>query len=75
MIGSMASIILPPAAVGAGAHGLDFEALQNWFRERHIEICFHPAPVLMVRISAQLYNTLDQFRQLAGLLRELWRVG
>ena len=73
MIGSMASIPLPPAATGSAAARLDFQGLHDWMRERNVEICFHPTPVLMVRISAQLYNTLDQYQQLAALLREVLR--
>jgi hypothetical protein len=73
MIGSMASIPFPPAAAGSAAARLDFQGLHDWMRERNVEICFHPAPVLMVRLSAQLYNTLDQYQQLAALLREVLR--
>jgi isopenicillin-N epimerase len=70
MIGSMASIPLPPAAVGAPAHGLDCAGLHTWFRERHVETWFHPHPMPLLRISAQLYNDLNQFKQLAALFEE-----
>jgi isopenicillin-N epimerase len=73
MIGSIASIPLPPAAVGSPAHGLDCPALHDWFRERGVEAWFHPHPVPLLRISAQLYNHLDQFKHFAGLLEEVFR--
>jgi len=70
MIGSMASVPLPPAAVGAPAHRLDCEGLHGWFRERGVETWLHPHPLPLLRISAQLYNDLDQFKRLAALLEE-----
>jgi isopenicillin-N epimerase len=70
MIGSMASIPLPPAARGAPAHGLDCAGLHAWFRERQVETWLHPHPLPLLRISAQLYNDLDQFKRLATLLEE-----
>ena len=68
MIGSMASIPLPPAAPGSAAHRLDCTGLHAWFRERGVETWLYPHPVPLLRISAQLYNDLDQFKKLAGLL-------
>jgi isopenicillin-N epimerase len=73
MIGSMASIPLPPAARGAPAHGLDCAGLHAWFRERQVETWLHPHPLPLLRISAQLYNDLDQFKRLATLLGEALR--
>jgi isopenicillin-N epimerase len=73
MIGSMASIPLPPAAPGAPAHRLDCEGLHAWFRERNVETWLHPHPLPLLRISAQLYNDLDQFKQLAVLFGEALR--
>jgi hypothetical protein len=70
MIGSMASIPLPAAASGAPAHRLDCKGLHAWFRERGVETWLHPHPLPLLRISAQLYNDLDQFRHLASLLEE-----
>lgn len=70
MIGSMASILLPVAAPGAPAHGLDCRQLHAWFRARGVETWLFPEPAPLLRISAQLYNDLDQFRALAALLRE-----
>jgi isopenicillin-N epimerase len=73
MIGSMASIPLPPAAVGAPAHRLDSEGLHAWFRERGVETWLYPYPVPLLRISVQLYNHLGQFKELARLLGEALR--
>jgi isopenicillin-N epimerase len=70
MIGSMASIPLPRAAVGSPAHRLDCPGLHAWFRARNVEIWLYPDPVPLLRISAQLYNHLDQFKQLAVLFEE-----
>jgi isopenicillin-N epimerase len=70
MIGSMASIPLPPAAPGSAVHRLDCAGLHAWFRERGVETWLYPHPVPLLRISAQLYNDLDQFKNLASLLGE-----
>jgi isopenicillin-N epimerase len=70
MIGSMASIPLPPAAPGSAAHRLDCAGLHAWFRERGVETWLYAHPVPLLRISAQLYNDLDQFKKLATLLGE-----
>jgi isopenicillin-N epimerase len=70
MIGSMAALPLPIAAIGAPAAGLDTDALHDWFRERGIETWVHPHPRPVLRISAQLYNSIDQFQRLARLLAE-----
>lgn len=70
MIGSIASIPLPPATAGAPAYGLDCAGLHDWFRERAVETWVHPNPLPLLRISAQLYNDLGQFELLARLLRE-----
>ena len=42
-----------------------------------LPICswLHPHPVPLLRISAQLYNDLDQFKRLASLLEEALRGG
>jgi isopenicillin-N epimerase len=73
MIGSMASLPLPPATVGSPADRLNREDLQAWFRERRVETWLYPHPVPLLRISAQLYNDLDQFKRLASLLGEALR--
>ena len=70
MLGSMASIPLPNPTPGAPAQRLDFKGLHDWFRERGVETWVYPHPVPLLRISAQLYNSLAQFEQLARLLDE-----
>jgi isopenicillin-N epimerase len=70
MIGSMASIALPAASAGSAAASLDVDGLHHWFRERGVETWFHPHPTLLVRLSAQLYNSLPQYQRLATLLRQ-----
>jgi isopenicillin-N epimerase len=73
MIGSMASIPLPVPEAGSPAARLDFRGLHAWFRERGVETWLYADPVPLLRISAQLYNHLDQFRHLATLLKEALR--
>jgi isopenicillin-N epimerase len=75
MIGSMASVPLPAAAAHAPASGLDPPGLHDWFRARGVETWLYPHPVPLLRLSAQLYNTLDQYTHLAALLREALRGG
>ena len=73
MIGSMASVPLPPAVPGAAAYGLDYKSLHAWFRERGVETWLHTQPIPVLRISAQLYNDMPQFERLADLLVEALR--
>lgn len=73
MIGSMASIPLPTPAPGSPAARLDHDALGEWFRERGTRTWLYPDPVPLLRVSAQLYNDLDQYRRLATLLTEALR--
>ena len=73
MIGSIASVILPPAAPVSIAAQFDRDRVGTWFRERGIETWFHDAPLPLLRVSAQLYNDADQYRQLAGLLTKMLR--
>ena len=75
MIGSMASLPMPSAAPGSAADRLDSKGLHDWFRERGVETWLYPHPVPLLRISAQQYNDLDQFRRLASLILEALRVG
>ena len=73
MIGSMASIPLSPAQPGSPADRLDAVGLHDWFRRRGVETWLYDRPVPLLRISAQLYNHLDQFALLASLLEEALR--
>ncbi|HXA36987.1 MAG TPA: aminotransferase class V-fold PLP-dependent enzyme [Steroidobacteraceae bacterium] len=75
MIGSMASLPLPPASVDSPAYRFDREGLHDWFRKRGVETWLYPHPVPLLRLSAQLYNRLDQFERLANLLGEALRGG
>ncbi len=75
MLGSMAALPLPPAAPGSPAAGLDSQGLHDWFRQRGVETWLHPHPMPLLRISAQLYNSIDEFRQLAGLLAQALHAG
>ena len=70
MIGSMASIPLPAAKSGSAAAQLDSDSLCAWFRERGVRTWLYPHPVPLLRVSAQLYNDLDQYRRLSSLLAE-----
>ena len=75
MIGSIASVPLQAAAAGSPAARLDSDGLCAWFRARGVRtwLYAHPAPLL--RVSAQLYNRLEQFQQLARLLHEALNAG
>jgi isopenicillin-N epimerase len=80
MIGAMASVLLPPAAPGSPAARLDREQLADWMRARNSEPWFYAWPAggsggMLVRVSAQLYNTEEQFVRLAGFLAEALRGG
>ena len=70
MIGSMASLPLPAAKPGSPAARLDSDSLCAWFRERGVRTWLYPHPVPLLRVSAQLYNNLDQYRRLATLIAE-----
>lgn len=70
MIGSMASVPLPVGAPGSPAARLDSDALCEWLRKRGLRTWLYPHPVPLLRVSAQLYNDLGQYQQLAKLLAE-----
>jgi hypothetical protein len=69
MIGSMASIPLPAAKSSSAAAQLDSDSLCAWFRERGVRTWLSTS-VPLLRVSAQLYNDLDQYRRLSALLAE-----
>jgi isopenicillin-N epimerase len=73
MLGSLASVPLPPTNGAGTVPGPELDPLQETLRSRYrIEV-----PVLrwseagrrVLRISAQLYNTTDQYVRLADALR------
>jgi isopenicillin-N epimerase len=73
MVGATAAIPLPPAAPGSAAARLQGDALGEWFHDRGVRSMFPVAPVAAVRLSAQLYNHIEQYQQLADLLIEALR--
>jgi isopenicillin-N epimerase len=79
MLGSMAAVILPPLPPGSPAARLDRERLADWMRARGSEPWFFGWPPAgggkLVRVSAQLYNSEEQYVRLAGLLAEALREG
>ena len=75
MIGSIASIPLPAAASGSPAARLASVGLCAGFRERGVRTWTYEDPVRLLRVSAQLYNDIEQYRTLAGLLEEALRGG
>jgi len=78
MVGSMAAAFLPTFSKESPLFGLDREQLSNSMRARGVESWFHPSPsggAMLVRLSAQLYNTEEQYTHLAGLLAEALREG
>jgi isopenicillin-N epimerase len=75
-IGSMASVPLPDARQNERSSSpLYIDPLQDQLLARHgIEVPVIPWPAFpkrLLRISAQLYNSAEQIRLLAGALREL----
>ena len=78
MVGSMAAAFLPTPSKESPLFGLDREALSDRVRARGVESWFHPSPsdgTMLVRLSAQLYNTEEQYVRLAELLAEALRDG
>jgi isopenicillin-N epimerase len=78
MVGSMAAAFLPTPSKESPFLGLDREALGDLMRTRGVESWFHPSPsdgAMLVRLSAQLYNTEEQYVTLASLLAEALREG
>jgi isopenicillin-N epimerase len=77
MIGSMASVILPPLPPRSPAALLDREKLADWMRARGVEPWLYWWPPAaggkLVRVSAQLYNREEEYVRLAALLAEALR--
>jgi isopenicillin-N epimerase len=74
MIASLASVPLPPSKEPVTEATLGHEPLQKaLFEEDRIEVPIHlwPAPPKrLIRISAQLYNSIDQYETLAAALKK-----
>jgi isopenicillin-N epimerase len=73
MIGSLASLFLPPGETTMAVSAWDVDPLQRALYEHdHIEVPIMPWPAppsRILRISAQLYNSLDDYEQLARALQ------
>jgi len=77
MIGAMASVLLPAFAPGSPGESLEGDALTRLlFARRRIETWFsrwHCAGGRVIRISAQLYNTEEEYVRLVAAVRDLLR--
>ncbi|MCI0339554.1 MAG: aminotransferase class V-fold PLP-dependent enzyme [Planctomycetales bacterium] len=77
MLGSMASVPIRDATSPPPSSPFGTESLQDdlWTRHRiEVPVMGWPAwPRRLIRISAQAYNTVDQYRRLAAALRERLR--
>jgi isopenicillin-N epimerase len=73
MIGSLASLPLPPGSPDPPASALYTDPLQDELLEEGVEVPVIPwpsPPDRLVRISAQAYNRVEQYRKLASALAE-----
>ena len=74
MIGSLASLPLPDAAQDQPQLPLGEDPLQTRLvQERRIEVPIFPWPAppsRLIRLSAQLYNSRDEYERLAQALRD-----
>ena len=72
MLGSLASVPLPEREVAVPAVGPFWHPLQRELLERHrIEVpvmIFPQSPRQLVRISAQVYNSEEEYARLAAAL-------
>ena len=74
MIGSMAVVPLPDAATEIVETRIIPPLQDKLFKRFRIEVPIIPrptAPKRLIRISAQLYNTREQYEYLAGALAQL----
>ena len=75
MVGSMASLPLPPRREGVAVDYRTFDPLQNALMDRYrieVPVIDWPKPrQRVIRISAQAYNSLPQYELLADALAEL----
>jgi isopenicillin-N epimerase len=79
MLGSMATVPLPDSPVRSSSLPPPFDPLQDALLERFtIEVPVFPwpgPPRRFVRVSCQLYNTIEQYERLAAALVELSGAG
>jgi isopenicillin-N epimerase len=77
MIGAMATVPLPDRDTGELLRPDGLDPLQQELFERHaieVQLTAWPAPPKrLLRISAQLYNSVEQFEYLAGAVKEILR--
>jgi len=77
MLGATASVLFPALAPGSPAHTKKADDLAAFlFERRRIESWFYPWPCpggQIVRVSAQLYNTPNEFARLAEAVRDIVR--
>jgi len=75
MIGSLAAVLLPDGSPAPPASPLYCDPLQDRLLDRYrIEVPVIPwphPPKRVLRVSAQAYNHVDQYHQLANALKEL----
>jgi isopenicillin-N epimerase len=74
MLGSMAAVPLPPGQTAAVSFLTGDPLQEALFRRFAIEVPVNPWPAFpqrVLRVSAQLYNTLEEYAYLAEALREL----
>ncbi|MCA8955086.1 MAG: aminotransferase class V-fold PLP-dependent enzyme [Planctomycetes bacterium] len=72
MLGSLAAVPIPARTDGAGTSPMTIDPLQDWlFHEHRIEVpvmSWPAAPRRLLRIAAQAYNHLDDYRRLGAAL-------
>lgn len=71
MLGSLAALLLPPDLRGSVSPGRVTDPLQDTLLEEfQIEVPVFPwiDPARVLRVSAQVYNTLDEYKRLADAL-------
>jgi isopenicillin-N epimerase len=79
MIGSLATVPLPPAGDATDAPPLSIDPIMATLYDRHrIEVLasvWPESPGRILRVSAQVYNEESHYARLAGALRELLTAG
>jgi len=75
MLGSLAAVLLPDGSSSSPGSPLYCDPLQDQLLDRYrIEVPIVPfpqSPKRVLRVSAQVYNRVEQYQQLANALKEL----
>jgi isopenicillin-N epimerase len=75
MIGTLASVPLATGTYSFSTTALEFDPLDRVLREEYgFEVpvlAYPPGPASIIRIAAQIYNSLRQYERLAEVLRDL----